>query len=196
MVIRNSRSYFYYLFHSLNIFLVDGCGNEIITSNSIEHHSQIQANIVLSELPEPPIPLSEIGPIPPPPMFSTPSPTMIMGRLHTLQSNNSIISNMNLLPSPKVDYNEYEYQEENETDVYRYTDDIDSEEEYTLQKNINTMRIEEIPVKEPMLNAVPKKSALKKKKSNEGNGPTTSSHQDTSNRPLLIRQEHTASSMK
>jgi hypothetical protein len=28
----------------------------------------------LSDLPEPPIPLSEIGPIPPPPMFSSPSP--------------------------------------------------------------------------------------------------------------------------
>ena len=28
----------------------------------------------MMELPEPPIPLSEIGPIPPPPMFSTPSP--------------------------------------------------------------------------------------------------------------------------
>ena len=34
------------------------------------------------ELPEPPIPLSEIGPIPPPPMFSTPSPTLIGGRPH------------------------------------------------------------------------------------------------------------------
>lgn len=31
--------------------------------------------IYLSELPEPPIPVSEIGPIPPPAMFSTPSPT-------------------------------------------------------------------------------------------------------------------------
>ncbi|XP_023316887.1 phosphatase and actin regulator 2-like isoform X12 [Trichogramma pretiosum] len=34
-------------------------------------------NLVLSELPEPPIPLSEIGPIPPPPMFSSPSPTLL-----------------------------------------------------------------------------------------------------------------------
>lgn len=39
-------------------------------------------NIMLSELPEPPISVSEIGPIPPPPMFSTPSPTMISGRAH------------------------------------------------------------------------------------------------------------------
>ena len=34
-------------------------------------------NLKLSELPEPPIPLSEIGPIPPPPMFSSPSPTIL-----------------------------------------------------------------------------------------------------------------------
>jgi len=34
--------------------------------------------LTLSELPEPPIPVSEIGPIPPPPMFSSPSPTMLL----------------------------------------------------------------------------------------------------------------------
>ena len=39
-------------------------------------------NIMLSELPEPPISVSDIGPIPPPPMFSTPSPTMVAGRPH------------------------------------------------------------------------------------------------------------------
>lgn len=38
--------------------------------------------MILSELPEPPIPLSEIGPIPPPPMFSTPSPTLVAGKAH------------------------------------------------------------------------------------------------------------------
>lgn len=40
-------------------------------------HLQHGNTILLSELPEPPIPLSEIGPIPPPPMFSSPSPTML-----------------------------------------------------------------------------------------------------------------------
>lgn len=39
-------------------------------------------HMILSELPEPPIPLSEIGPIPPPPMFSTPSPTLVAGKAH------------------------------------------------------------------------------------------------------------------
>lgn len=38
--------------------------------------------VMLSELPEPPISVSEIGVIPPPPMFSTPSPTMVAGRPH------------------------------------------------------------------------------------------------------------------
>lgn len=30
-------------------------------------------SLMLSELPEPPIPVSEVGPIPPPPMFSSPA---------------------------------------------------------------------------------------------------------------------------
>lgn len=34
-----------------------------------------EEQLMLSELPEPPIAVSEIGPIPPPPMFSSPSPT-------------------------------------------------------------------------------------------------------------------------
>lgn len=67
---------------------------------------------MLSELPEPPIPVSEIGPIPPPPMFSTPSPTLIGGRPHgpnvhstTTGSNNSI-SASNIIP---LDMNDYDY---------------------------------------------------------------------------------------
>lgn len=41
-----------------------------------QHHlsPSTMQNLILSELPEPPIPVSEIGPIPPPPMFSSPSP--------------------------------------------------------------------------------------------------------------------------
>lgn len=38
--------------------------------------------LMLSELPEPPIALSDIGPIPPPPMFSSPSPTRHNQRPH------------------------------------------------------------------------------------------------------------------
>jgi hypothetical protein len=49
-------------------------GNSVIQGNA--------SNVDSYELPEPPIPVSEIGPIPPPPMFSTPSPTLIAGRPH------------------------------------------------------------------------------------------------------------------
>lgn len=50
---------------------------------------------VLSELPEPPIPVSEIGPIPPPPMFSSPSiqPTRLSPPP----------------PQPSSDQNDYDY---------------------------------------------------------------------------------------
>lgn len=53
--------------------------------------------------------------------------------------------------------------------------------------NIDTMRVEEIPAKEPSYNAVPKKSALKKKPGSSGPGTPT---QDTSNRPLIVRQDN------
>lgn len=158
----------------------------------------MQSHILLSDLPEPPIPLSEIGPIPPPPMFSTPSPTMITGRQSTLQTScTNGVNNLNLLHTQKKpDYNDYDYEDQDDTDLYRYQDDNDSEEEYMMQQNINTMRVEEIPVKEPMLNAVPKKSALKKKTSGGGSGSSTPSNQDTSNRPLVVRQDNNSSSSK
>jgi hypothetical protein len=66
--------------------------NSIISNNQMNQQSHngiymgnmssLQANADSFELPEPPIPISDIGPIPPPPMFSTPSPTMISGRPH------------------------------------------------------------------------------------------------------------------
>lgn len=64
--------------------------NSIISNNQMNqqmNNYMIQgngngANVDSFELPEPPIPISDIGPIPPPPMFSTPSPTMIAGRPH------------------------------------------------------------------------------------------------------------------
>lgn len=124
---------------------------------------------------------------------------MISGRTHTLQSNNTNGGNNVSIMSQQLDYNDYDYEEQEDADryqddMYRYQDD--SEEEYMLQQNINTMRVEEIPVKEPMLNAVPKKSALKKKSSNSGNnsGSSTPSNQDTSNRPLVVRQDNNSSS--
>lgn len=55
-------------------------GSYLGNSSSIQGNAA--SNVDSYELPEPPIPLSEIGPIPPPPMFSTPSPTLIAGRAH------------------------------------------------------------------------------------------------------------------
>lgn len=164
-----------------------------------------------------PIPVSEIGPIPPPPMFSTPSPTLIGGRPHqqqqhqqqqqqmqqqhqqqqqhqhshqhgpnvhsttTSNSSNNSISASNIIP---LDMNDYDYDDHENNDH----DELDSDEEYmyTMSQpnpNIDTNRIEEIPAKEPKFNAVPLKSALKKKGSNPGT-PT----QD--NRALTVRYDN------
>lgn len=130
---------------------------------------------MLSELPEPPIPVSEIGPIPPPPMFSSPSP--IPNRL-----------------SPPPNHHNYDY-DENEDE------DEDDDAEYDVDQyfrmpqpdpSIDTSRIDEIPAKEPKFHAIPLKSALKKK-SNSGPGtPQITPTQE--NRPLTMRQQEYNSS--
>ncbi|XP_063378032.1 phosphatase and actin regulator 3 isoform X3 [Cydia fagiglandana] len=111
--------------------------------------------LVLSELPEPPIALSEIGPIPPPPMFSSPSPT----RHH------------------------HQHQQHTHEDS-EDEDDADSEEELPVT---DTSRVEEIPPKEPSFNAVPLKSALKKRTGDAGTPLAT---------PLAPRQDHHHASFK
>ncbi|XP_039965791.1 phosphatase and actin regulator 4 isoform X7 [Bactrocera tryoni] len=164
--------------------------------------------VMLSELPEPPIPVSEIGPIPPPPMFSTPSPTLIAGRAHGPGAMND------------QGYQDYDYDDQEPDD-----DQLDSDEEYMFQlrqqqqslhpNHVDTQRVEEIPAKEPKPNAVPLKSALKKKPGQTstsspatptqdhsnangnvqqgggggGGGPATSASQ----RPLVVRQDATNS---
>lgn len=55
--------------------------------------------------------------------------------------------------------------------------------------NVDTSRVEEIPAKEPRFNAMPLKSALKKKGS--GSGPGTPQNTPTQeNRPLTVRHAH------
>ncbi|GJQ71540.1 hypothetical protein Trydic_g11248 [Trypoxylus dichotomus] len=135
------------------------------------------SGFVLSELPEPPIPVSEIGPIPPPPMFSSPSP---------------VPNRQSPLPQ-QVDY---DYDDQEDVDP----DDIDGEDiddpDHLLYRMpqpdpaIDTTRIDEIPAKEPKFNAMPLKSALKKKGS--GSGPGTPQNTPTQeNRPLTVRQTQT-----
>lgn len=66
-------------------------------------------------------------------------------------------------------------------------EELDSDEEYySNHHNIDTSRVDEIPAKEPKFNAVPLKSALKKKSSNPGT-PT-----QESNRTLLERQANSS----
>ncbi|KAJ8911378.1 hypothetical protein NQ315_014209, partial [Exocentrus adspersus] len=139
--------------------------------------SIVVPGFMLSELPEPPIPVSEIGPIPPPPMFSSPSP--IPNRL-----------------SPPPNHHEYDYDENDEDDD---DDEVDYDDEnsymYRMPQpdpSIDTSRIDEIPAKEPKFHAMPLKSALKKK---PGSGPGTPQNTPTQeNRPLTMRQqEHNSS---
>jgi phosphatase and actin regulator 3 len=152
-------------------------------SHNIPPPPMSDPGLMLSDLPEPPIPVSEIGPIPPPPMFSSPSPVP------------------NRLSPPPPQMGDYEYEENEDDDG----DEIDFE---NLDENsymfrmpqpdpaIDTSRIDEIPAKEPKFNAIPLKSALKKKSSG-GSGPGTPQNTPTQeNRPLTIRQaqsEHNAS---
>lgn len=77
------------------------------------------------------------------------------------------------------------------------------------QQNVDTSRVDEILAKEPVFNAQPKKSALKKKpvvgggsggpggssgggggSSSSGPGTPTSGQPDTLNRPLIVRQDN------
>ncbi|XP_016912646.2 phosphatase and actin regulator 4B isoform X22 [Apis cerana] len=136
-----------------------------------------QNTLMLSELPEPPIPLSEIGPIPPPPMFSSSSPTLLLAKQRQIRNPLS---------------SDYEDEEDEE--------DFDVEEEDNMyvprmsqpDPTIDTSRVEEIPAKEPKFHAVPLKSVLKKRGS--GSGPGTPQNTPTQeNRPLTLRQELHAS---
>ncbi|XP_041977273.1 phosphatase and actin regulator 4 isoform X4 [Aricia agestis] len=111
--------------------------------------------LMLSELPEPPIALSDIGPIPPPPMFSSPSPTRHHANTHS-------------------DSEEEDDQED---------DDVD--------QATDTTRVEEIPSKEPIFNAMPLKSALKKRPA-----PTASPAATPLATPLAPRQDHHHTSFK
>ncbi|KAM3963546.1 phosphatase and actin regulator 2 isoform 4-T4 [Aphomia sociella] len=120
--------------------------------------------LVLSELPEPPIAVSEIGPIPPPPMFSSPSPT----RHHHQHA---------IVQHPLSDSEEEDEHEEEDVEPHTHSSD--------------TNRVEEIPPKEPIFNAMPLKSALKKRPA-----PSASPAQTPLATPLAPRQDHHHTSFK
>ncbi|KAF5273815.1 hypothetical protein FQA39_LY00930 [Lamprigera yunnana] len=138
--------------------------------------SMPSSGFMLSELPEPPIPVSEIGPIPPPPMFSSPSPTPMRQQTP--------------LPPEMVDYDsEQEDVEIDDIDGEDYDDDRCLYRMPQPDPAVDTSKVEEIPAKEPRFNAMPLKSALKKKGS--GSGPGTPQNTPTQeNRPLTVKHAH------
>lgn len=72
--------------------------------------------------------------------------------------------------------------------------DFDDDYLYSMSQpnpNIDTNRIDEVPAKEPKFNAVPLKSALKKKGSNSGPGTPT---QENNGRTLGNRHDNNSSS--
>jgi len=156
--------------------------------------------LTLSELPEPPIPVSEIGPIPPPPMFSSPSPTMLLRQKNHPGLVVGVGSGVhNAVPLDLSDFL-YEGQEDRSGDADEDEEDEEADAQYMFRvpqpdPSIDTSRVEEIPAKEPKFYAVPLKSALKKKSSSGGgSGPGTPQNTPTQeSRPLAVRQEHHAS---
>lgn len=162
---------------------ISGTGMVGIGGNMGNHH------IVLSELPEPPISVNEIGPIPPPPMFSTPSPTMVSGRPHgpgiheyDYDSAYRFFHYSHSVDSRQLIFFSFLIFPHNFTDDE--PEELDSDDEY-YGNQIDTTKVDEIPAREPKFNAVPLKSALKKKTSNPGT-PT----QD--NRTLAERQANSS----
>uniref|UniRef100_A0A1B6CKY1 Phosphatase and actin regulator n=1 Tax=Clastoptera arizonana TaxID=38151 RepID=A0A1B6CKY1_9HEMI len=130
--------------------------------------------LTLSELPEPPIPVSEIGPIPPPPMFSSPAPNSSSIPLYVSSCPQNFVltsatSIHNAIPLDLSDYVGHDDCEEGDEylDESPREDDDDDEDGLGLRitrpdPSIDTTRVEEIPAKEPKFHAVPLKSALKK----------------------------------
>ncbi|XP_039746550.1 phosphatase and actin regulator 4B isoform X3 [Pararge aegeria] len=121
-----------------------------------ERDVSAEEQLMLSDLPEPPIAVSDIGPIPPPPMFSSPSPTR--HHAHTIINTHSD------------------------------SEDEDSGDDEEVEASAaDTSRVEEIPPKEPSFNAVPLKSALKKRPAPSASPAAT---------PLAPRQDHHHASFK
>ncbi|XP_035716414.1 phosphatase and actin regulator 4 isoform X2 [Folsomia candida] len=159
----------------------------------------------LSELPEPPIPVSEIGPIPPPPMFSTPSPlppqrsTQFQQQREQMAQQREREQNLAaaiamVVQNARNNIDMYN-PESHEADV----DGSDSDEEELLEANMNylrlgsdvdTNRVDEIPAKEPKLHALPIKSALKKKVGFPGqaNGSGSSTPTQESSKTVGIKE--------
>ncbi|XP_042209398.1 phosphatase and actin regulator 4-like isoform X7 [Homarus americanus] len=177
----------------------------------------------VAHLPEPPIPVSEIGPIPPPPMFSSPSP-VVHPRSHPPPPYHPPASVAGAGVQNAVGHNlsNSEYGVIKDEDVNGSTangilgwfearmaefanadDDVEDDDEGTDVDGVvyfnsslghyDTSQVEEVPAREPRLDAKPLKSALKKKNpSGTANGsagtPPAGTPTDGS-KPLSVRQD-------
>lgn len=66
-------------------------------------------------------------------------------------------------------------------------DEYDSEDDFMYQyQGVDTGRIEEVPAKEPVFNAVPLKSALKKRNGNSSMMPTSNPSTPVQEQPNAI----------
>ncbi|KAK8731042.1 hypothetical protein OTU49_007767 [Cherax quadricarinatus] len=148
----------------------------------------------VAHLPEPPIPVSEIGPIPPPPMFSSPSP-VVHPRSHPPPPYHPPTSVAGAGVQNAVGHNlsNSEYGDDDVEDDDEGTD-VDGVVYFNSSLgHFDTSQVEEVPAREPRLDAKPLKSALKKKNpSGTANGsagtPPAGTPTDGS-KPLSVRQD-------
>ncbi|XP_050440351.1 phosphatase and actin regulator 4B-like isoform X2 [Adelges cooleyi] len=158
------------------------------------NHSGHPSSLMLSELPEPPIPVSEVGPIPPPPMFSSPAQQSYLYQHNNDRQNHHHHSNdknddddMEMVTNEE-DYDDDDYDEEeedDEDDEEEVDDEDDSNGFRTRNRHSYPSRVEQIPAKEPAFNAQPLKSALKKP-STPNQNPQESSQTNGANRPVVF----------
>ncbi|XP_057379226.1 LOW QUALITY PROTEIN: serine-rich adhesin for platelets-like [Daphnia carinata] len=150
-------------------------------SQSAGHHS-VQA--LMTDLPEPPIGVTEIGPIPPPPMFSSPSPVLPPRGAHSAPPPTHGIHLAHLAPpavassSPNLLTNVgHDLSDLQDDDVPEESVD-DSDSERGVPPAANWVRAQ--GPKEPSLHAKPLKSALKKP---SGSGSSVSNSPSTPSTP-------------
>ncbi|XP_064486406.1 phosphatase and actin regulator 1-like isoform X3 [Ornithodoros turicata] len=144
-------------------------------------------HLTLSTLPDPPIAVSDIGPIPPPPMFSNPSPTLGLKFAEVASSlnlrfaqmaerNRQLAAQAAATPhqEPHQDTPSDDDEEDEPVDDGRFAKAVSPQVVRRstggpagAQEAGDTALVEEIPAKEPpQCTAVPLKSALKKHQAN------------------------------
>lgn len=100
------------------------------------------AGLNLTDLPDPPIGVTEIGPIPPPPMFSSPSPMLPARGVHVTHRPTHLLcpptvasSSPNILSV--VGHDLSDLQDDEDDALEESVDDSDSEQKVSLSKLIH-----------------------------------------------------------